>query len=99
MTHFRETWECLLELEVVLVAFVGQLVEFCFVGFEVFDEVYEVTGLFELLKILSIDHVSELVFNSNHKLNRVQGVEAVVHKLAIEIDARLLGCAEVIFYD
>ena len=72
MAHFGKTGERLLEFEVVLVAFVGEFVEFGFVCFQVFDEVNEVAGLLELFKVLGVNHVAELVFNPDHKFNCVE---------------------------
>ena len=79
--HARES---LLHVEVPLVSSVGRLLELSFVGLHVLDKVYEVARLAELLKVLSVDNVSEFILYSDDQLNRVQLVEAVVLEGRVE---------------
>ena len=99
MAHFGKAWECFFKMEVILIAFVREFVEFGFVGLEMLDKVYEVTGLLELLQILSVNHIPELVFDPDNEFDCVERVETMVNKLAIESNTRLFGCAEVVLHD
>lgn len=96
VAHFRETGEGLFEVEVVLVSFVRQLVEFRFVCLEMLDKVYKVARLFELLQVLCVDNVAQFVLNPDHKLDCVKGIKSVVSEFAIKVHACFFCCTEVI---
>ena len=55
-----------------MVALMGESMELSLVGFKVVDEVYEVLGLGELLKVLCVDHIAKLVFDLNHELDDIE---------------------------
>ena len=64
--------ESLLEAERPLGVILRHSVELFLVAFHLFDEVYEMERLLELLEVLSIDHVAEFVLNANDELNDVE---------------------------
>ena len=55
-----------------------ETVELFLVAFHLFDEVYEMERLLELLEVLSINHVAEFVLNANDELNDVERVETLL---------------------
>ena len=83
-------------MEVVFVVLVGELVELSLVSLELLDEVHEVTGFLKFLKIFSIDHVAELILNTNDEFNGIKRVEAVVCESGVEGHTGLLGGPEVV---
>ena len=92
--------EALLEAELPLgVGTHRHPVELLLVALHLLDEVDEVTGLLELLEVLGINHVAKLVLNANHKLNNVEGVEAMGAELRVESDGGLASRAEVVLSD
>ena len=99
MAELGETGESLLGVELVLGVLMGHAVELLLVSLDMLDEVNEVAGLLELLKVLGINKVTELILNADHKLNGVEGVKTVVGEGAVKSNAGLLGGAEVIADD
>ena len=71
MAHFRNTWESLFEVEVILIAFVGKFVEFCFVCFEMLDKVNEMTRLLKFFQVLSVNNVAKLILDLNYEFDCV----------------------------
>ena len=80
----RDAGEGLLEVEFPLGVLLGQPVELLLVPLHLLDEIDEVTRLLELLQVLSIDHVTELIFDANDQLNDVERVETVVREGRVE---------------
>jgi hypothetical protein len=73
--------------------------ELSLVSLHLSDEVDEVLGLLELVKVLSINNVAKLIFNLDNKLNNIEGVETVVLELGIKSNLVLLGGTEVVLDD
>ena len=88
-TNLRETWECLGETEVVLVASMGKPVELGLVGLELLDKVDEMAGLLEQLKVLGVNQVPELVLNADHEFDGVEGVKTVLSEDRKSVTAAL----------
>ena len=64
-----ETWESLSPVEVLVNAFVREFVMLSFVGFKLHNEVDKVLWLLELLKVLSVNDISQFIFNLDDQLN------------------------------
>lgn len=57
---------------------VRKFVELVLVSLKLSDEVHEVLGFLESIKIFSINNIAELIFNLNNEFNDVQAVETVI---------------------
>ena len=58
-----ESWECLSEAEVSVNSLMWKSVEFVLVSFKLGDEINKVFWLLELLEVLSINNITEFIFN------------------------------------
>ena len=66
-----ETGESFSETEIDMDIFMGKLVEFTLIGFQMSDEVNQMLGLSELVQVLSINNISEFIFNLDDKFNHI----------------------------
>ena len=95
MAKARQSRERLIVVEVFVNALMRQSLVLLLVSLHLRNEVDEVFRLAEELKFFCIDQVIQLVLDLDDQLNRVQAVEAVVRKAAIQSQRGLLGGAEV----
>ena len=96
MSKLGQAGEGFFKMEMILVVLVRQFVKLGFVGFELLDEVHEVARLLKLLQVLSINHVAELILNTNDEFNSIKRIEAVVCESGVKGDAGLLSGSEVV---
>ena len=73
-----------------------ELTSVCLDGLDVVDKVL---GLLEQIKVFSIDHISQIIFDSDNKLNHIERVESMVLKLRVESEFLLLSCSKVVSAD
>ena len=64
-----KTWESLSPVEILVNVLVRKSMVLSFVSLKLDDEIDEVLGLLELLKVLSVNDISQLIFDLNHQLN------------------------------
>ena len=57
-SHLGDSWEGFIEVELSFSVLMRKLFEFGFVSFHLFDEVDEMTRLFKLLEVLTINDVT-----------------------------------------
>ena len=66
VTHAWETWEVLFDVEVFVDSMVGKSVVLSLVSLHLRNEVHEVAWLLKQLKLLGVDHISQLILYLDH---------------------------------
>ena len=99
MTEFWKSWECFIDF-----FFSGsnnfivwESIVLSFVCFHLRNIVDEVSWFVEKFKFLSIDEITELIFNLNDEFNDIKTVETVIGERGIECDGSFFGSSEIVF--
>ena len=99
MAHFWKSWECFIDF--FFSSFnnfiVWESIVFGFIGFHLRNIVYEMSWFVEKLKFLSIDEITELIFNLNNEFDHIKTVKTVIGEGAIKGDAGFFGGSEIVF--
>ena len=99
MTEFWKSWECFIDF-----FFSGsnnfivwESIVLSFVCFHLRNIVDEVSWFVEKFKFLSIDEITELIFNLNDEFDDIKTVETVISEGGIESDGSFFGSSEIVF--
>ena len=99
VTQRWESWEVLLNIEILVDALGWESLVLGLVGFHLSNEVDKMFWLFEQLELLSVNKIAKFILNLDDKLNNVEGIETVVAEVALEGDGSLLGSSKVVLED
>ena len=76
-----KSWECLSPIEIFVNILVRKFVMLSFVSLKLGNEIDKVLRLLEFLKVLSVNHISQLIFNLNYELNYVKTIKSMLSEI------------------